>query len=321
MADKDKNSDSTRRRMAEPDPNGEENPMNGTVTKLCDIDSIAIPEPMLEMHVDEQRVEEELQQLSLRYAKESATQSVAAGDIVYARADKDSYPDGRTILLYTGMAVPGAEAASKAALGLAVGAAFTAALADKTVTLTIEKIVHRTPVEVNDALIASIGIDGVTTVDGYRTYLREKAMADLQMERSKEIIRYLMDQMAAGSTFVYDEAAMDAYIQSNMEDFAAECDEEDMDVSPEEIRESVIAQAKQGWMAEAFCQSRGIVLDEAMIEQQADQMQEMMSLMGEKVPERAELLDMVRQGEAMNHLFEYIDTIVEQKLGGSNGNC
>lgn len=46
--------------------------MNGTVTKLCDIDSIAIPEPMLELHVDEQRVEEELQQLSLRYAKESA---------------------------------------------------------------------------------------------------------------------------------------------------------------------------------------------------------------------------------------------------------
>lgn len=291
--------------------------MNGSVTKLCDIDGIAIPEALLELQVDERRVEEELQQLSLRYAKESTAESVAAGDIVYARADKDSYPDDRTILLYTGMDVPSAQEASRAALGLATGTAFTAMLANKTVTLTIEKIVRRTPVEITDALVAGIGIEGVATVDDYRAYLRDKAMTDLRMERGKEIVRYIMEQMETGSCFAYDEAEMDAYIQSNMDDYIAEYD--GVEVSPEEIRESVIAQAKQGWMAEAFCQSKGIALDMEMIEQDADQMQEMMSLMGEKVPDRAELLDMARQNEAMNHLFEYIDTIVEQKIGGSHG--
>lgn len=53
-----------------PGSNREETPMNGFVTKLCDIDSIEIPKEMLEIHVDEQQLEEELSALSLRYAKE-----------------------------------------------------------------------------------------------------------------------------------------------------------------------------------------------------------------------------------------------------------
>ena len=83
--------------------------MKGFVTKLCDIDSIEIPKEMLEIRVDEQQLEEKLSALSLRYAKEEPTETAQAGDTVFCQADRESYPDGRTILLYTSVPLPGAE--------------------------------------------------------------------------------------------------------------------------------------------------------------------------------------------------------------------
>lgn len=69
--------------------------MKGYATKLCDIDSIAIPAELLETHVDGQLIEEEINALALRYAKESAADCAAEGDIVHCKAGADSYPDGR----------------------------------------------------------------------------------------------------------------------------------------------------------------------------------------------------------------------------------
>ena len=85
--------------------------MKGVVEKLCNIDSIAIPEELLDNHVDEHQVEAAVQALSVRYAKEEETEEVSKGDFVSCEADKESYPDGRTILIYAGMNLPGAEEA------------------------------------------------------------------------------------------------------------------------------------------------------------------------------------------------------------------
>lgn len=294
--------------------------MKGFVTKLCDIDSIEIPKEMLEIRVEEQQLEEELSALSLRYAKEAAVETAEVGDTVFCQADKESYPDGRTILLYTSVPLPGAEAAAKQALGKGAGDTFTAQLAGKTVTLTVEKVLRRTPVEVNDALIAGLGMDGVSTVADYRDHLRKKAEDDLKMEQSKGIIHYLLDQMEAGSTFEYDPQELDAYVQKNMDQYLQEMREMGMEESPEEIRASILAQEKQNWMAEAFCKSRGIEVNLEDAETQADQMIEMMQLTGEPVPDREEMVEMMRQGAYLDGVFQYIDEIIEKKMGGSHGN-
>ena len=295
--------------------------MNGTVTKLCNVDSIEIPVEMLELHVDEGTLETEIQKLSLRCAREIPAETVKMGDVVYCQGDKESYPDGRTILLYTAAALPGAEKAAEAALGKKKGDSFQASLMEKPVGLTVEKILRREPVEVNDALIASLGIDGVKTLAEYRSYLRDKTMADLRMERGKEITRYLMDQMEAGSAFAYDEMEMEAYLRSAEQEYAAQGPMEDepaMDLQG--FREAVRSQAKQGWLAEAFCRERGIAIDEAQAQAEADQMAEMSSLMGEKPQNREELLTMARQNQCYTALFEHLDRIVNEKMGGSYGN-
>ena len=295
--------------------------MKGFVTKLCDIDSIEIPKEMLEIRVEEQQLEEEIQALALRYAKEEPAEIAEMGDTVFCKADAESYPDGRTILLYTGVALPGAEDAAKQVLGAHASDTLTVQLAGKPVALTVEKILRRTPVAVDDALIARLGMEGVATVADYRNYLRNKAAEDLKMEQSKAVVRYLLDQLEAGSTFEYDGQELDAYVQKNMDQYLQEMQEMGLEESPEEIKASILSQEKQFWMAEAFCKAHDIAVDMADVEAQTDQMMEMMQLTGEPVPDREELMEMGRQNAYFDGVIQYIDGILAQKMGGSYGNA
>ena len=89
--------------------------MKGIVKKLCDIDGIAIPAEMLEVHVDDKQVEQAIERLSLRYAKECPAETAQNGDLVRCHAEAG---DGRPILLCPGMAtaIIGGNGAGKSTL-------------------------------------------------------------------------------------------------------------------------------------------------------------------------------------------------------------
>ena len=295
--------------------------MKGVVEKLCDIDSIVIPEELLECNVDEQQVEDAVQSLSVRYAKEEAAEQVSKGDFVSCQADKESYSDGRSILIYPGMNIPGAENAEEAVIGKNAEDVVATSIAGKRVTLTIKKIVHRIPAKVTDTLIAGIGLDGVSTISQYKDYTRAKMLEDQKMEKNKEIIRYYIDEMTNGSTYQYDPAEMDAYVQSMMAQYTKEAEEMGESISQEEIRQSVIYQSKQAWMTEAFCKAKEIEVDLSSIEEETDKMIEMMELMGETVPDRNEITEMAVQDAYFSGFMSYLDKVLEEKTGGSYGNC
>ncbi len=82
------------------------------------------------------------------------------------------------------------------------------------------------------------------------------------------------------------------------------------DKSPRKLKQAVIAQTKQDWIAGAVCKGRGGTFDEAEFAAQADQMREMMELTGESVPERA----------APDVRFNAIDEIIVRKAGAEYGN-
>ena len=107
------------------------------MTRLCDIDSIGIPDEMLEVHIDKERIENQIAALSLRCANEISSIICARGDIV-----------------------------------------------------------RRMPVEVTDELIASMGIDGVTTVDGYRACPSAKATEEFCRQHGIEIDGQAVRQQA-----------------------------------------------------------------------------------------------------------------------------
>lgn len=294
--------------------------MNGVVNRLYDIDSIVIPEELLAVSVDEAQVDKQVQMLSARYAKESLVDVAVGGDLVCCTADAGSYPDGRQILIYTGMCLPGAEKAKEAVIGKRAGDVVVTELTNRPVTLTIEKVIRRTPVEVDDALIAGMGIEGVTSVEEYKAHIREKLTEDQKMEKGKAITGYYLQQMTDNSTYSYDEKAMDAYIDGLMEEYIQESQEIGETVTPEEVRDGVIAQEKQNWMIEAFCKEKELPVDLSSVSEETDRMIEMMELMGEEIPNREEMEEAARQDAYFTAFLDYIDQLVAKKTGGAYGN-
>lgn len=289
--------------------------MKGIVTKLCDIENVDIPAGMLDVSVSEQSVADEIERLALRYAKESEADVSADGDIVYCAID-----GGRVAPVFTAPVLPGAEEAAKSVLGKRAGDVVETSLLGKSVKLTAVKIVRRTLAEVNDALIASLGIEGASDMASYREYVRNKMISDKRFEAGKELSHYLMDELISGSSFEYDEAEMEEYISASMPEWLAECAAAGMDITEDDIRQSILFQSKQEWAAEAVCRKLGREIDLAEAEAEADRMAEMMALMGESVPERDELVKMSIRDAYQMVMFEYIDGIAASRMGGSNGN-
>lgn len=290
--------------------------MKGVVTSLYPLEKVDIPEEFLDASVNPQQVEEELHRLSLRYAEEGEAETVQTGDTVYCRADADSYPDGRTILLYPVIEMPGAEEAAKATLGRRVAETFSTTLGEKEAVLTIERIVRPVPVEVNDALIASMGIEGVSTVEAYRAYTVERMHRDAMTEKHKLAMAHVERWLEENSTFAYEEGELEKALAENRDAIIADYLAYDMPApTEEEMREAILAQNKQIWLSKALCEQRGIEIDAAQAEEDADQMLEILTLMGEEVPSREKLLEQSLENEYLNAYFTIVDEYVSRKLG------
>lgn len=292
--------------------------MKGVVKKLFDLENVRIPKEMTEISVDPQQVEAEVNSLSLRYANQTAVQTADSGDIVYCAADAQSYPDGRTVLLYTAMDIPGAQEAAQAVIGKSVGDCVATSINEKAVTLTVEKIIRLIPAQLNDELVASISIDGVSTVEGYRSHVTEKKLADARMESHKMAVSEAMNQIIGGSEFEYDEADVESYLDENLDEIKAEYEANDMELpSRDELCEAMLYQLKQGWAAEEFCRRNNIEIDREAAEEEADQMIEMMTLMGENVPSREVMIEESLRNFCVMALFEGIDKFLTEEQGGN----
>lgn len=290
--------------------------MNATVTKLCGLGSVTLPAELLALHVDKQQIEADVARLALRYADESETDTAKAGDIVRCAADEASYPDGRTVLLYPGAGIPGAEEAEAAAIGAHPDDTLRVTLCGRAAALTIRSITRRTPVAVNDALIARIGLDGVNTVDDYRAMLREKALADAKMEKSKQLAQLVVQQMLAGSEIDYDERALAAHIDGELPAALAEFAAYGIEADEQEVRAELANQQQQSWLAKAFCAENGITVDEKQVEDEAAQMYDLMQMSGETLPARERFLAQMVEQAYISEFFMAVNAFVAQKMEG-----
>lgn len=292
-------------------------PMKGHVEKLFPMNSVEIPEEKLTFTVDENGVEYEMRMLGLKYAEKTEETTAEVGDTVYCTSD--AFADNRTVIVYTSAAIPGTEEVSAALCGKSMGDCVETELCGKRVALTVSKIVRRTPAPLTDALAKSAGIDGVSTVEEYREHVREKLLSDVKLEASKELCRFVLDELIEKSVFSYDEKEMDEYVAGLVERYSAENAAMGIEMTDEELRCAVIGNQKQEWLAQAICAEKGVEvdLDEARgeAEQMAEQMAEMMSLMGEDVPDADELFEEAVRGQYLNVLFNAVEEFVAARMG------
>ena len=88
-----------------------------TVSKLYDRHCIAVPEEMRKWHTDgREEADQQLKALSYAHGTEINADKVQTGDSVHLRCDEGKL-QGRVVLIYPGLELPGAADAEKAVMG------------------------------------------------------------------------------------------------------------------------------------------------------------------------------------------------------------
>lgn len=279
--------------------------MDIKVKKLCDIDSVKIPEEFLVTEVDESEVDAALNGMSLRYAKKSEVDACGEGDILFCDGG-ELYPDGRDVLIFTGTAVPGAQKAAADGVGKRVGESFNTELCGKKASLTVKKIVHLTPAEINDEFIKSLSLEDVGTVSEYKEHIRATIKENLEAQKGNLINHFFMETLINESEFSYDEAQMKAYVEKAYAESVKMYGEEFAEEDPDDMKASIESFTKQSCAVKAFCEEKGLEPDMDAINGDVDSLLQMMALTGEEAPSREELLESEVSGAYMNMFFEYV---------------
>lgn len=290
--------------------------MKGRVDKLCLPKDIELPKGFLKVALDAGAVESDLRRLSARYARMTEADRVTVGDIAHLRAEGGPLADGREVLLFTGMEMPGAEAAVSVVVGKAIGDSFDTEIFGEGVRLTVTGSVHPIPAEINDELIASIGIEGVTTFSAYRDYVSKKMLAEMRFEKAKEATYYIVGEMMKRSTFTYDGDELDAYVKDNKDALLGEYLAAGMEEpSLEELRDAILEKQKQSWLAVAFCEEWGVSVDVDSAVAQVDEMLELYRMMEMEVPSREELTEESVFNAYVSGMYSAVEASVKKDMG------
>lgn len=294
--------------------------MNGKIRRLYDIKKLDIPKELLSVSVLEGEADATLKNLALRYASESFVETAEKGDILYCTADEKSYPDKREIIIFTGTELPGAEKASLDGVKKTVGESFSTELFGKSVLLSVEKIIHREPCEINDDFVLRLNIEGVSTVWGAKKYFSDKLSEERKAQNIKEINNLLCTALVENSEFEYDAKEMSEYVEKVYAEalsmYGNELEGEDLG----EIKASIEFSFKQGLAVKEYCKENGLIPDTSTADEEVDRMLQMMALTGEEQPPREELLESALLNGYYEQFFGFTEKCAKERMS-AYGNC
>lgn len=147
--------------------------MKSTITKLYDRSQYQPGDQLRRWRVSQQQIQAKLDKLCADHAGEMDVEIVCAGDSVACRGESQSPLWNRPLLLF----YPGHglcdKALEDAILGMTVGESKTVSTAGIRVTLTVTRIVRRVPSPLTDELVRLEKMEGVDTVEAYKTWYRK----------------------------------------------------------------------------------------------------------------------------------------------------
>lgn len=182
--------------------------MKSRMTDCYDYKLLEVPEEMGRWHIPDSEIEEELEALAKDHSGEEETEGeIQSGDCVRCicvKAPKENW-EGRTVFLYPGRKLPGAEGAEEAVLGKRRGEEFVCSIKDMSLTLRIEKTVRIRVMKVGDELAGKLDIPGVRTVEDYYRWYHEQHDGERREKACIGIARYWLEEMSKRSRFYIDE--------------------------------------------------------------------------------------------------------------------
>lgn len=289
--------------------------MNIKVKKLYDIAKVVVPKEMTMWKVTDEEIQEQLKTLSMLSAEERDADTAETGDCVKCFCLSGGLKD-RTVLIYPGKEIPGAEEAEQAVMGITVGTEFAVELNGEQ-ELKVEKIIRRIPVVVDDALVQKQNIQGVSTVDEYCEWYRQTTGEINREQALKQIKIYYLEAMAEKSELEYDKAEMEIWVEGQVQQYVAEMEAMGQ---KEELSEEMLGQMKEQCaasrfgeaVAKAICEEQGIFFTADMFEDELKQMAEEMPGMEDMLDEYAQMyVGNAYTGKAIELLDEQAHTCPE----------
>ncbi|WP_033124327.1 hypothetical protein [Eubacterium sp. ER2] len=188
--------------------------MRSKLTQCYDYRQLAVPEELKKWRFPESQIDEELEALARDHSSEQQMEGpVKDGHSVQCTCLKDEKGnwEGRTVLLYPGRSLPGAQEAEQAVLGKRQGETFSCQLKARTLVLKVEKVVEKRTLTVGDTLVGLLGLPGVETVEDYRRWYHEKHDQAYRDKASIRICQFWLEAILRESTFDVDEAEKAAW--------------------------------------------------------------------------------------------------------------
>lgn len=182
--------------------------MRSKLIKCYDYRRLAVPEELRKWRFPESQIDGELEALARDHSIEHETdEPVKDGHSVQCTCLEDGEGgwEGRTVLLYPGRSLPGAEEAEQAALGKSPGETFSCRIKGRPLVLKVEKAVEKKIFTVGDELVGLLGLPGVRTVEDYRRWYHETHDQKYRDKASIRICQFWLEAILKESTFDADE--------------------------------------------------------------------------------------------------------------------
>ncbi len=183
--------------------------MNSKIVACYDYSKLEVQEELGRWHIPDSEIEAELEALAKDHSREEEiTGETKNGDCVRCicvKAEEESWKN-RTVLLYPGRRLPGAEGAEEAVLGKKQGEEFVCQIKDKELTLKIVQAVRSHMMKIDDELAVKLGIPEVHTVEDYYRWYHEQHDKERKEKACIGIARYWLEEISKRSEFDIDEA-------------------------------------------------------------------------------------------------------------------
>lgn len=176
--------------------------MESRVLRAKDYRTVDLKEWIKPFAPDEAALERELQRLTNRYIRWEPGEQAASGDLVTCHLVSDCprfHKESIRFAAGSGMFHPALEQLS---VGMSVGETWETDLPEGRVALTVLAVTRRVVPEPTDEMAAELGLEGVSDLASYRSYLAAQQKETYLEEAVYEPLQRLVEIMLAESEFV-----------------------------------------------------------------------------------------------------------------------
>lgn len=188
-----------------------------SVTELYDYEKLGVPENIIPGEPTPAEIEKMVEALRNKYAGFEPADTVKKGDSVKCRVISEGAYSRRSILLYPGMSLPGAESAEKEVKGKRVGDSFSAELCGNSITLEVTAITRPNDEVDDDEIVLRENIPGVETMQQYKLRCAEKIRDNKRYSASRQLAGYWFTEMMKNSVFSVDPEEKEAWLSERVE--------------------------------------------------------------------------------------------------------